>query len=179
MYSGVPVTSFPRARGRVVPLVAGAEVHQDDATAVLAHDVAGGHIAMQQPGAVHRGQRATQVRADARGLARAQRALLLDDLLQRAAADELHPDADRAVARFGAVDRDDVRMAHARQEPAFVDDARGIAQRRGRIVNGGRGAKQLERDLSIEVRIPCAIHLAKTCRGRRVRAVAGVPTAVV
>ena len=144
-----------------MPLVAGAEVHQDHATAVLPHDVAGGHIAVQQPGPVHRRQGAAEVRADARGFARSQRALLLDDLVQRAAADELHPDADRAVARFGAIDRDDVRMAHARQEPAFVDDARWIAERRRRIVNSGGRAEQLECDFSIEVRIPCPIHLAE------------------
>ena len=95
------------------------------------------------------------------GFARAQRTVLLDDLVQRAAANELHPDADRAVARFGAIDGDDVRMAHSRQEPAFVDDARGIAQRGGRIVNSGGRAEQLERDLAIEVRIPCPIHLAE------------------
>ena len=128
--SGVPVMPRPRSsRGLVV--VAGAEIHQHHAAAFFAHHVAGRDVAMQEPGAVHRGQRAAQVRADGGRLARAQAALLLDEPMQRRAADELHPDADAPVAGLGAVHRDHVRMAHAGEQASLVDDARGIAEADG------------------------------------------------
>ena len=149
------------ALGRRQPLVVPrAEIHQHDPPAVLAHHVAGGDVAMEQAGRVHGRQRPAQVEPHAGRLARAERPLLLDQLLQRAPADELHPDADHAVARLGAVDRDHVRMAHARQQPPFVDDPRRVADRLARRVRRRVCPQQFERHVAVEMRIPRAIHVA-------------------
>jgi hypothetical protein len=109
--------------------VAGAEVHQHDAAAVGAHHVPGSDVAVQQSRGMHGGERATEIDRDGRRFSRAHAALLGDDLVQRLAADVFHPDADGAFARFGAVNGDDMRMANARQQPAFIDDTRRIAER--------------------------------------------------
>ena len=42
--------------------------------------------------------------------------------LERASADELHPQPDAAVDAIGAVDRDDVRMANAGEEATLFND---------------------------------------------------------
>ena len=73
-----------------------------------------------RPGAVHRRQRRAEVQADERRFARAERSARLDGLLERLAAHELHPQADAAVVLLGAVDLDDVRVAHARQAARFL-----------------------------------------------------------
>ena len=148
-------------RGISLVLVTGAEIHQDDAAAFLAHDVAGGYIAVQQSGTVHGRQGLAQIDADRRRLPRAERPLLLDDLMQGAAADELHPDADPAIPRLGSVHGNHVGMAHAREQPAFVDHARRIAQRCRGIIRRGSAAQKLQRDFAVQLRVPRAIDLAK------------------
>ena len=50
-------------------LGAGAEVHEDDAAAVLAHDVLALHVAVQEARTVHRRQGLTEIDADPRRLA--------------------------------------------------------------------------------------------------------------
>ena len=57
---------------------------------------------------------------------------------------------------LGAVDRDDVRVAHAGQQAALFDD-RG----RARPVGDRRGRQQLQRDLAVEPRVPGAVDLAE------------------
>ena len=112
-------------------LFAGAEIHQDDAAAALAHDVLRLDVAMQQAGAVHRRERRTQIEADEGRLAGAERASRLDGLLERLAAHELHPQADAAVVLLGAIHLDDVGVAHAR-EPARLFEQACHARPRGR-----------------------------------------------
>jgi hypothetical protein len=90
-----------RTSGRVLPrhlLVTRAKVHQHDSTALLAHDVAGGDVAMQEPRRMHRRQGTGEIESDGRGLARAKLPLLGDNLVQGSAADELHPDPDLPVS---------------------------------------------------------------------------------
>ena len=76
-------------------------------------------------------------------------------LFERAALDELHPQADAAVDSFSAVDGDDVRMANACEQPAFFDDG-GL-----RATLPADTRQQLQRHLAIQAGIPGAIDLAE------------------
>ena len=77
-------------------------------------------------------------------------------MLEGLAANELHPQADLISNLLGAVDGDHVRMPHAREQSAFVDD------RRRRPIAGGRTCGQeLQRDFAIEPRIPGAVNLSE------------------
>ena len=82
---------------------------------------------MQQAGAVHGGERLADLDADQRRLARAEAALLLENLLERARprSSSIHSPA-IAVGARRAVDGDDAAMAHPGEQPAFVDDDRGV-----------------------------------------------------
>ena len=75
---------------------------------------------MDETGAVDGGDRAAQLAADERRLARAERPLRLEDGLERPPLDELHPQADAPVVLFGAVDRDDAGWrTRARTRPSW------------------------------------------------------------
>lgn len=50
----------------------------------------------------------------------AERAVIPQDLFERLAVNEFCPDAEPPLVLAGAVDRDHVRVAHARQQPALV-----------------------------------------------------------
>ena len=117
------------------------------------------------------GQRLADVDADERRLARAEASLLLQDLLERAALDQLHPEAGIAVGARRAVDGDDAAMAHARQQAALVDDHVGVIGLR-------RLGDQLERDFAIELRIPGAEDGAVGAAAERPRAASGAPRRV-
>ena len=110
---------------------------------------------MQQAGSVHGRHRATDLETHVDGLGRVDH-LLFDDMLESAAANELHPEADLISNLLGAVDRDHVRMPHPGQQAAFVDDGghRAIARR-------GTGGQELQRDLAIEPRIPRPVNVSE------------------
>ena len=99
---------------------AGAEVHQHEPAALFADDVLRLDVAMDEAGGVDRGQRPAQILAEQRRFAPAERALSLQQLFEGVAADELHPQADAAVVGVDAVHGDDVAVADAGQEAAFV-----------------------------------------------------------
>src|SRR5207247_3379600 len=84
---------------------------------------------------------------------------IVDDLLECAAPNEFHPETDPSSNLLGAVDRDNVRMTHAGEQAAFLDDGRSRTVA-GRLLRG----QQLERHLPIEPRIPGPIHFAE-CAG--------------
>ena len=150
---------MPASATRCAPCTrARAEVHEDDASAVFAHDVLRLDVAVDEAGAVHGGKRAAQIARQGSGLARAERAVRCSQRLERPAADELHPQADAAVADVGAMDGDHVRMADAGERARFVEQP---------IRLSGRGveAQELERDFTIEVRIPGAKHVAECASG--------------
>ena len=140
----------------VLELSASAEVHQDDAPVFGSHHVVRLDVPMQQAGAVHRRHRATELETDADSFGGADHLSLVEDLLEGLAANELHPQADLIGNLLGAVDGDHVRMPHAGEQSAFVDD-------RGRraIAGGGTGGQELQRDFAIEPRIPGAVHLSE------------------
>ena len=77
---------------------------------------------MQQAGRMNGRHRAAELDADARDLLLGESPALAERLFERAALDELHPEADAPADALRAVDGDDVRMADAREQPAFLDD---------------------------------------------------------
>jgi len=71
--------------------------------------------------------------------------------------DELHPQTDAIVAAIGAEHDHDVRMPDARQPPRLADEP---PARRLRV--GAIDLQQLQRDLSLQFRIPGAIHFGRS-----------------
>src|SRR5688572_8739824 len=108
---------------------------------------------MEYTRAVHRRHGASYINADLDGFRPTEYFAIVDDLLERAAPDEFHPETDACADLLGAVDRDDVWMPHAREEPALLDDG-------GRVLAFGRGrVDQLECHLAIESGVPRPVHL--------------------
>ncbi len=88
-----------------------AEVGQHDpAGAALQQYVGGLHVAVDHADRVGALQRGEHLRADPRGLARVDHAVLLDQFGQRATVDELHHDPGLAVLLDDVVDGDDARV---------------------------------------------------------------------
>src|SRR5207249_6081447 len=135
----------------------GAEIHQDDPAPLLAHHVLRLDVAVHETGAVDRRERAAQLDADDRGFLRAERTLRAELLLERFAAQQLHPQPDAPVMLRDAVDGDDVRMANAREQPALGRDAR-----RQRIDVRIVAAQQLQRDVTFELAVPRAVDVPET-----------------
>ena len=106
---------------------------------------------MDEPRLVHRCHRTAQVRADEGGLVRAEHAALMERLFEREAVDELHPESYGVVELVYPVHDHDVRMPDARKQPTFSDDARGPM----------RPPENLQRDFSLETRIPGQMHRSK------------------
>ena len=113
---------------------------------------------MQHAGVVRGRERAAEVDAHGGRLGRVETAALGQLLGERAAAHELGPDAHAAVRALGAVDGRDVRVSHAREQPAFLDDLVFRVGRRRRL----RRVQQLQRDLAIEARVPSAKHFTES-----------------
>ena len=111
---------------------------------------------MDQPGGVNRGERAAEIDADERRLARAEGPVRGELLLERRAAQQLHPQADALVVHRDAVHADDVRVADAREQAAFVRDPRRVD-----VLARGAGAQQLQRDVALEIRVPRAVDVAE------------------
>ena len=104
---------------------------------------------------MHGRERRAQIQPDERGFAPAERPARLNDLLERLAAHELHPQADAVVVLLGAVHLNHVRMANARQP------ARLFEQPRVRLCVIAVVVQQLQRDFAVERCIPGTIDLAR------------------
>ena len=78
-------------------LAARAEIHQHDPAAVFAHHVLGLDVAMDDAGAMTAEKRAAEIDADEQCFLRPERATLDEQMLERAAVNELHPQTDTAV----------------------------------------------------------------------------------
>ena len=102
---------------------AGAEIHEDGASSVFAHDVLRLDVSVHEPRAVHRRKGAAQIHAEGCGFAGTEGAVGLHPGFERPAVHELHPQSGPAVADVGAVDRDHVRMPDARERARLVEQA--------------------------------------------------------
>ena len=81
--------------------------------------------------------------------------VLTNDLVNRSAADELHPQADSLLVPLSAVDVNHVRVANAGEPPGFLEKTRvGWRASRHALV-----AEQLEGDLALQLRVPRAVHV--------------------
>ena len=136
-----------RTRAAVVERQAGAEIHEDDASAVFAHDVLGLDVAVQQAGGVDGREGLAEVLPDESGFACAAGTFVDENLRQGPAANELHAQPGPAVPLLGVVHDDHVRVLHARQRPRFVQHAVHHA--------GARQARmqKLDRDLTLQLQI--------------------------
>ncbi len=92
--------------------------------------------------------------ADPRHVAGVEFPPLAERLLEVAATDEFHPEADPAVDLVGVVDDGDVRMAHAREQAGFLENRLALGLRSARV-------QELDGDLAVELRIPGAENLAE------------------
>ena len=124
--------------------LAGAEVHQHDASAALAHHVVRLQVGVDVSLGVDRDQRAAQLPADGRGFLGAHGAVPLDFGRERPAVDELHPQADAAVRLARAEDPDDVGMPDPREEAPLLEDA---ALEVGEVHTG---IEELQRDDAVQ-----------------------------
>ena len=102
---------------------------------------------------VHGRESAAQVQSNNHRFLRAEGALLGDDIFERPAFQELHPEADAAAEVIGIEDRHDVRVADPGEQPRFPDED-------GVVIGRIHFAQQLERDFPLEARVPCAEHRA-------------------
>ena len=118
----MPVEAPGRRGAGGVHVLPRAEVHQHEAAALLAHDVLRLDVAVHQAGLVDRRQRAAQLLADQRRFARTERTGGSQQLFEGAAADVLHPQTDPPVLLLDAEHRDDVAVAHPREDAALVQD---------------------------------------------------------
>ena len=119
---------------RVGPLrTAGTKVHEDDAAAVLAHDVLRFDVAVDEAGRVDRGQRPAQIDPDGRRLSTAEGSVGPQPGFESLAVDELHPEPRGAVANVGTINGDDVGMtdpgerARLGQQPLDRAECRAVA----------------------------------------------------
>ena len=101
--------------------LAGAEVHQHDAAAGLAHDVLRLDIAMKDASFVDRRHGAADIDADERSLVTAEQSSCSKQSSQRQTLDPLHPQAEGSLVFIDSVHRDHVRVAHAGEQAAFLD----------------------------------------------------------
>ena len=86
------------------------------------HDVLRLDVAMQHAGCVHRRNRLTEVDANLNGFRPSEHLAAVDEVFERAAADELHPESDSIANLFRAVDRHDVGMADPCEHPPFLNE---------------------------------------------------------
>ncbi len=100
---------------------------------------------------MHRGERIAERHADERGLLRAERPVLGHQHRQRPPLDVLHRQAHFAADALRAVDRDDIRVAHAGHELPLAEH---------RVLGDAVQAMDvddLERDVALERRVPGAM----------------------
>ncbi len=126
----------------------GSQVHQDDPPPGLPHHVLRLHIAVDESCPVQGGQGTAKLLTDSRRFAGAHGPLLVEQLGQRAAVDDLHPDSDPPLLPLGSIDHDHVPLADAGEARPFRDRlAFG-----GALVNVPR-PQELQGDLAVQARI--------------------------
>src|SRR5580765_1060538 len=132
------------------------EIHQQNSAALLAHDVAGFDIAVEQSGGMYCANRPRDIDTHERCLTGTQRTLDREQARERLALYEVAPEPDPPFVPVHPVDRQDVGMSHSRNRPGFPE------QRAGFVVSiETSGQEELQRDLTLERRVERAIDLAE------------------
>ena len=104
---------------KVAPLT-GAEVHQHQPAARLPHYVLRLDVAMDQSCRVHCRHRSAQLLTGDGRFNRPERSVGREQLLERAAAQELHPEPDAVLMDSRSVDQDDIRVSDPREGLRFT-----------------------------------------------------------
>ena len=102
---------------------AGAEVHQDDAAAVLAHDVLSLDVAVHQPCRMDGRKRAAEIDRRSPPPHRLPSDRARQATLECLSLDQFHPEPGASVAHVSAVNRDDVRMTNLRERARFEEES--------------------------------------------------------
>ena len=136
-------------------LPAGPEIHQDDPAPLLPHHVSGLHVAMHESGAVHGRERSTDVLADERRLAGAERPMRAQFGGQSLAPHEFHTEADAILVRLDAEHIHDIGMPNLGERAALVK------QPLFQLAVGNVLMKDLDGDFPLELRIPGAVDASK------------------
>src|SRR5262245_38198012 len=107
---------------------------------------------MKKARSVDRSDGVTDLHGALNRLGRLHRRSSSESLLDRLALNPFHPEAYRVADPLCAMNRDDIRMAHAREEPAFLDN-------RGRTRGSGVRLRrqELQRNFAIEPAVPPAV----------------------
>ena len=147
-----------------------AEIHQDDAAALLPHDVGRLDVAVDETGGVHGRQGPAEVEADQGGFVGAERTLLGEGLLERLAAQKVGPEADAPCVPVGPVDDQDVGVPDARQAAGLLDEAPGL-----RVSGAALEPPELERDLALQRGIDGAVNVAEAAAAERPEDLQGAP----
>ena len=122
--------------------------------AVLEHDVARLHIAVNEPRRVDRRECRRDVAPDAQHFCLRERPRRGELLFQRVTEQAFGPDAGASIEHVGAVYREHVGMPDARQVARLVEPAQ----------CAGLGPAQFECDLAVQRRVPRFVHFAERAR---------------
>ena len=132
------------------------EIEQLDLAVIRDHDVARFEIAMDDAGCVRAGQGVGDGDRILQNLGRLQ-AAARDDMVERAAGDELHHDEVGAILAADVVNGDDVGMIQGGGGLGFLDEAQ-LAVGVGDLV----GRQNLDRDKAVQLRIAGLVDDAHT-----------------
>ena len=136
-------------------LPSGAKVHQYDAVVLREHHVLGLDVSMKQARFMHGRHSAAYFDAHPQCALDAELGAGPEMLLERATVNELHPEPDLPADLLGAVNRHDVGVTDAGEQPSFVNDRRGA-------LTGERLRRQdLERDVPVQAGVPGAVDLTR------------------
>jgi hypothetical protein len=150
-----------RRGGRLAHLPTGAEVHQNGSPVGREHHILRLDVAVQKAGAVDSRNGVANLGADLKDLGRLEWWPLREPLFDCLAVDQFHPETNGVPDALGAIDRDDVGVADAREEPTFLDDGG-----RARIFGIGSRGLELQRNFAIETRVPCTVDVPE-CTGAK------------
>ena len=120
---------------------------------------------------MHSGERVTKIQTNAAHFFCGERPVLGQQLRQRRAADQFHPQTRAAFVYRRAINADDIGLAHAREPARFVEE----------VVRQGAGIDlaQFQRDLQIQQRIVGAPDIALRTTAERFEHGQGAETETV
>jgi hypothetical protein len=111
---------------------------------------------MDEACGVNRRQRTAQIDPDERRFAGAERTVLVETLLERGAANQLHPETDAVIVHIHAVHCDHVGVPYSRQQPALRGNPRCL-----QILHGIVDSQELQRHFPLEMVVPDAVDVAE------------------
>jgi hypothetical protein len=122
----------------------GSEIDEDDATAVLADDILGFDVAVNQTGAVDGIKSGTQISPDASHLEGVERTFIAQYLVERPTVEEFHPQTCATAFDRRAIQFDDATMSNRRKTGGLLQES--CIQ----FMTRTGGVRQFERDVHVQ-----------------------------